>query len=91
MEYIPSYCAPAVHWGLPPATRLVGRKILMEQNIKRLTGPALYIFSLLGIHIHCMGILVNTFVPRGRQITLDKIMCLILKALGSQISIPFMY
>jgi hypothetical protein len=61
MEYIPSYCAPAVHWGLPPATRLVGRKILMEQNIKRRTGTALYIFSLLGIHTHCMGILVDTF------------------------------
>jgi hypothetical protein len=48
VEYIPSYSAPAEHWGLLPATRLASRKILIEQNIKRRTGPALCVFSLLG-------------------------------------------
>ncbi len=41
MEYIPCYSAPALHWGLLPATRLASRKILIEQNIKKRTGPAL--------------------------------------------------
>jgi hypothetical protein len=40
VEYIPCYSAPALHWGLLPATRLASRIILIEQNIKR-TGPAL--------------------------------------------------
>jgi hypothetical protein len=31
----------ALHWGLLPATRLASRKILIEQNIKKRTGPAL--------------------------------------------------
>jgi hypothetical protein len=44
VEYIPCYGAPAVHWGLLPASRLAGRKIPIEQNIKRRTGPALYVF-----------------------------------------------
>jgi hypothetical protein len=30
-----------VHWGLLSATRLASRKVLYEQNIKKLTGPAL--------------------------------------------------
>jgi hypothetical protein len=30
-----------VHWDLLPATRLAGGKILIEQNIKKRTGPAL--------------------------------------------------
>jgi hypothetical protein len=30
-----------VLWGLLPATRLAGREILIEQNIKKRTGPAL--------------------------------------------------
>jgi hypothetical protein len=47
VQYIPCYGAPAVHWGLLPATRLASRKILIEQNIQRRTGPALYVFSLL--------------------------------------------
>ncbi len=34
-------------WGLLPATRLDSRKILIEQNIKSRTGPALCVFSLL--------------------------------------------
>ncbi len=34
--------------GLLPATRLAGRKILIEQNIKRQTGPAPCVFSLWG-------------------------------------------
>jgi hypothetical protein len=41
VEYIPCCTAPAVHWGLLPATRLASRKILIEQNIKKRTGPAL--------------------------------------------------
>jgi hypothetical protein len=48
VEYIPCFVAPVVHWGLLPATRLASRKILTEHNIKRQTGPALYVFSLLG-------------------------------------------
>jgi hypothetical protein len=43
VEYIPSYSAPAEHWGLLPATRLASRIILIEQNIKKLTGPALWL------------------------------------------------
>jgi hypothetical protein len=39
MEYIPCYSAPAVHLGLLPATRLASRIILIEQNIKKGTGP----------------------------------------------------
>jgi hypothetical protein len=59
LEYIPCYSAPAVHWGLLPATRLAGRKILIEQNIKRRTGPALCVFSLLEytrhiVHKYCV-------------------------------------
>jgi hypothetical protein len=49
MEYIPCYSVPAVHWGLLPATRLTSGKILIRQNIKRQTGPALCVLSLLGI------------------------------------------
>jgi hypothetical protein len=33
--------------GLLPVSRLASRKILTEQNIKRRTGPALYVISLL--------------------------------------------
>jgi hypothetical protein len=48
MEHIPWYYAPVVYRDLLPATRLACRKILIEENIKRRTGPALYVFSLLG-------------------------------------------
>ncbi len=48
MEYIPCYSALAVHWDLLPATRLASRKILIEQNIKKRTGPALCVLS--GLH-----------------------------------------
>ncbi len=41
LEYIPCYGGPAEHWGPLPATRLASRKILIEQNIKKWTGPAL--------------------------------------------------
>jgi hypothetical protein len=42
LEYIPCYSGPAEHWGLPPsATRLASGEILIEQNIKKRTGPAL--------------------------------------------------
>jgi hypothetical protein len=47
LEYIPCYSAPAVHWVSLPASRLASRKILIEQNITRQTGPTLYVFSLL--------------------------------------------
>ncbi len=36
---------------LLPVSRLASRKIIIEQNIKSRTGPALYAFSLLG----CLG------------------------------------
>jgi hypothetical protein len=49
LEYIPCYCAPAEHWGPLPVIRQTNRKILIEQNIKRRTGPALYyMYNLLG-------------------------------------------
>jgi hypothetical protein len=41
VEYILFYGGPAEHWGPLPATRLASRKILIEQNIKKRTGPAL--------------------------------------------------
>jgi hypothetical protein len=41
VEYIPCYSAPAEHWGFLPATRLASRIILIEQNTKKRTGPAL--------------------------------------------------
>ncbi len=47
VEYILSYGGPAEHSGPLPATRLASRKILIEQNIKKQTGPAL---SVLCVH-----------------------------------------
>jgi hypothetical protein len=41
LEYILCYSGPAEHLGPLPATRLASRKILIEQNIKKRTGPAL--------------------------------------------------
>ncbi len=41
VEYIPCCTAPAEHWCLLPASRLASRNILIEQNIKKRTGPAL--------------------------------------------------
>ncbi len=41
VEYIPFYSAPAVYCGLLPVIRLASRKIVIEQNIKKQTGPAL--------------------------------------------------
>ncbi len=38
VEYIPCYPAPALRWGLLPATRLASRKILTEQNIYKKSG-----------------------------------------------------
>jgi hypothetical protein len=37
----PCYYAPAIYWGLLPATGLASRIILIERNIKKRTGPAL--------------------------------------------------
>jgi hypothetical protein len=48
VEYIPSYFAPELHRGLLPASRLANKKILIEQNIKKRTGPALCV--LCGLH-----------------------------------------
>jgi hypothetical protein len=48
VRYIPCYGAPAEQWGPLPVSRLASRKIPIEKNIKRWTGPALYVFSLLG-------------------------------------------
>ncbi len=39
--------------GLLPVTRLASREILVEPNIKRQTGPALYVFSLLDWNTLC--------------------------------------
>jgi hypothetical protein len=39
--YIPRYSAPALHWGLLPASRLASRNILIEQNIIKQTGSSL--------------------------------------------------
>jgi hypothetical protein len=41
VEYVPCYSARELHWCLLPATRLASRKLLIEQNIKKRTGPAL--------------------------------------------------
>jgi hypothetical protein len=41
LEYILCYGGQAEYWGLLPATRLASREILIEQNIKKRTGPAL--------------------------------------------------
>ncbi len=43
VEYILCYGGPAEHWGPLPATRQASRKILIEQNIKKRTGPALWL------------------------------------------------
>ncbi len=43
VEYIPCLSAPTVHWGFLPATGLASRIILIEQNIKKRTGPALWL------------------------------------------------
>ncbi len=39
VEYILCYGGPAEHWGPLLATRLASRKILIQQNIKKRTGP----------------------------------------------------
>ncbi len=52
VEYIPCYSGPAEHWGFLPATRLASRIILIEQNIKKRTGPALCVL--------CATTLTNT-------------------------------
>ncbi len=43
VEYILCCGGPAEHWGPLPATRLASRKIIIEQNIKKLTEPALWL------------------------------------------------
>jgi hypothetical protein len=51
MEYIPYYGAPTVHQGPLSVIRLDNRKILIEQNIKRETGPALYYIYISSLYI----------------------------------------
>jgi hypothetical protein len=41
VEYILCYGSPTEHLDPLPTTRLASRKILIEQNIKKRTGPAL--------------------------------------------------
>ncbi len=41
MEYIPCYSYTRITPGVLPSSRLASRKILIEQNIKKRTGPAL--------------------------------------------------
>jgi hypothetical protein len=53
VEYIPCCTAPALHWGLLHATRLASREILFERNIKKRTGPALFV--LYGAHHSCQS------------------------------------
>jgi hypothetical protein len=60
MEYITCYSAPVVHWSLLPASRPVSREILIERNIKRQTGSALYVFSLLEWSVLCTARGVHT-------------------------------
>jgi hypothetical protein len=47
VENILCYGGPAEHWGPLPATRLASRKILIEQNIKKRTGPTLCVLCAL--------------------------------------------
>ncbi len=74
VEYIPCCTAPALHWCLLPATRLASRKILMEQNIKKRTGPALWLLCgydspclFQGTYVFikgvCTGVLTRRTVP----------------------------
>jgi hypothetical protein len=69
VEYIPCYGALAEHWGLLPATRLASRKILIEQNIKKRTGPALCVFSLLGPRT------VVVYIPYSRVNSVYTVPC----------------
>jgi hypothetical protein len=45
-----------VYWGLLPATRLASREILIEQNIKKWTGPALWLLCGIYIADHIQGL-----------------------------------
>ncbi len=61
LEYILFYGGPAGHWGPLPATRLASRKILIDQNIKKRTGPALC--SLCGLnHLSLRSHFVSTYI-----------------------------
>ncbi len=63
VEYIPCYSAPAEHWGLLPATRLASREILIEQNIKKRTGPALCV--LCGVNYSNAEVVCCVYIGRG--------------------------
>ncbi len=56
LEYIPCYSGPAEHWGLLPATRLASREILIEQNFKKRTGPALWVLYVATVDVRAYSI-----------------------------------
>jgi hypothetical protein len=58
----------AEHWGVLPATRLVSREILIVQNIKKLTGPALWL--LCGVKhdsliLNTVRVLISQYLIKG--------------------------
>jgi hypothetical protein len=65
VEYILCYGGPAEHWDPLPATRLASRKILIEQNIKKRTGPALCVL--------CVYNLSLPPIPRAPQHFLNQL------------------
>jgi hypothetical protein len=69
VEDIPCYSAPAVHWDLLPVTRLASRKKLIEQNIKKRTGPALCVLcDLKGVSHEIFRALFLTCMDRSRSV-----------------------
>ncbi len=73
VEYIPCYSAPALHWGLLPATRLASREILIEQNIKKRTGPSLCVLCGLAsgrpVHEHSIDSLLPVLSHPSPSVT----------------------
>jgi hypothetical protein len=66
VEYILCYGGPAEHWGPLPATRLASRKILIEQNIKKRTGPSLCVlcgFNHTAVSPRCALYLTLLYLP----------------------------
>jgi hypothetical protein len=61
LETAPMWVSPTQHWILLPVTRLAGRIILLEQNIKTRTGPALCLLcALYALHTHKLQVLQKT-------------------------------
>ncbi len=61
---IPSCSAPTVHWGFLPVTSLTSRKIIIEQNIKRRWGPALYGYMYLASRCIYMYLLIHSLISK---------------------------